>query len=90
MPRLLSGHLEADESLLTGESVPVRKVPGADGCRSFSPAPWLPAASVLAESPPRYRHGIGSHRTGPGFDRGSDSGLQLASRRLVRFSRWRP
>ncbi len=48
-------NLSADESLLTGESVPVRKVASADAadarpgpaattCRPSSPAPWSPRA----------------------------------------------
>ena len=81
---LLDGHLDVNESLLTGEAVPVTKLPaGADD--RCSPAPWSPRASAwpgYRRLPPPRRSATSARRW-PRPPRRCP-GLQRASRRLIR------
>ena len=79
--RLFDGQLEVDESLLTGESVPVAKTPGADLFASTVVTRGVSLAEVQATA---GATAIG--RIGADLARTTEppSALQLASRQLVR------
>lgn len=82
---LLNGHLEADESLLTGESVPVRKLPCSDNDKVFAGTVVTKGhgmAQVTAIATATALGGIGQALNSAVE---TTSGLQHASRRLVRI-----
>jgi Ca2+-transporting ATPase len=82
--RLLEGHLGVDESLLTGESVPVTKLPGGEGGALFASTVvtkgvGLAEVHAVAGATAVGRIGNALHATVEPV-----SGLQQASRRLIR------
>ncbi len=83
--RLLSGHLEADESLLTGESVPVRKVPGADAGEIFAGTVVTKGRGTAQVTATATATALGHIGQALSSTVEVTSGLQRASRRLVRI-----
>ncbi|MGA0587765.1 cation-translocating P-type ATPase [Dyella sp. KRB-257] len=82
--RLLDGQLDVDESLLTGEPVPVSKLPGEAGTLSASTVVTrgVGVAEVFATGASTAVGAIGQSLAGT---REAVSGLQRASRRLIRL-----
>jgi len=81
---LLDGHLDVNESLLTGEAVPVTKLPGSDAGQLFASTVATKGVGVaevhaIAESTAVGRIGQALASTVEPV-----SGLQQASRRLIR------
>ena len=81
---LLEGQLDANESLLTGEAVPVAKLPGADGGALFASALITRGIGIAEVTATASATAVG--RIGEALARTVEprSGLQDSSRRLIR------
>ncbi len=81
---LLDGHLDVDESLLTGEAVPVTKLPGEDAGQLFASTVATKGVGVAEVRAIAGATAVG--RIGQALADAVEpvSGLQQASRRLIR------
>ncbi|THD08688.1 cation-translocating P-type ATPase [Rhodanobacter lindaniclasticus] len=81
---LLDGHLDVNESLLTGEAVPVTKLPGADAGQLFASTVVTKGVGVAEVYAIAGSTAVG--RIGQALSTTVEpvSGLQRASRRLIR------
>jgi Ca2+-transporting ATPase len=81
---LLDGHLDVNESLLTGEAVPVTKLPGAEGGQLFASTVATKGVGVAEVRAIAGATAVG--RIGQALSATVEpvSGLQRASRRLIR------
>ena len=81
---LLDGHLDVNESLLTGEAVPVTKLPGANGDQLFASTVVTKGVGVAEVHAIAGATAVG--RIGQALSSTVEpvSGLQRASRRLIR------
>jgi Ca2+-transporting ATPase len=81
---LLDGHLDVNESLLTGEAVPVTKLPGASSAQLFASTVVTKGVAVAEVGAIAEATTIG--RIGQALSTTVEpvSGLQQASRRLIR------
>ncbi|MEO7324065.1 MAG: cation-translocating P-type ATPase [Dokdonella sp.] len=81
---LLEGHLDVDESLLTGEAVPVTKLPGDHSALLFASTVVTKGVGMAEVSATASATAVG--RIGAALDSTVEpvSGLQKASRRLIR------
>jgi Ca2+-transporting ATPase len=82
--RLLDGQLDANESLLTGESVPVMKLPGEHQGRLFASTLVTRGVGLAEVTAIAGATAVGKIGEALAATREPPSGLQQASRRLVR------
>ena len=82
--RLVEGHLDVDESLLTGEAVPVTKLPGAAGAELFASTVVTKGVGMAEVVATASATAVG--RIGQALASTVEpiSGLQRASRQLIR------
>ncbi|MBN8714322.1 MAG: cation-translocating P-type ATPase [Xanthomonadales bacterium] len=81
---LLDGHLDVNESLLTGEAVPVTKLPGADAGQLFASTVATKGVGIAEVRAIAGATAVGRIGQALADTVEPASGLQLASRRLIR------
>jgi Ca2+-transporting ATPase len=81
---LLDGHLDVNESLLTGEAVPVTKLPGGDGSQLFASTVATKGVGVAEVHAIAGATAVGRIGQALGATVEPVSALQQASRRLIR------
>ena len=81
---LLDGYLEVNESLLTGEAVPVTKLPGAERAALFASTVVTKGVGVAQVTATATGTAVGRIGQALASTTEAMSGLQLASRRLIR------
>ncbi|CAM5232847.1 cation-translocating P-type ATPase [Rhodanobacter lindaniclasticus] len=81
---LLDGHLDVNESLLTGEAVPVTKLPGEDAGQLFASTVATKGVGVAEVRAIAGATAVGRIGQALADTVEPASGLQLASRRLIR------
>ncbi|WEN14497.1 cation-translocating P-type ATPase [Rhodanobacter sp. AS-Z3] len=81
---LLDGHLEVNESLLTGEAVPVTKLPGTEKAQLFASTVATKGVGVAEVHATGAATAVGRIGQALIATQEPESGLQQASRRLIR------
>lgn len=81
---LLDGHLDVDESLLTGESVPVTKLPGTQSGRLFASTVATKGIGIAEVEAVAVNTAVGKIGQALASTTEAVSGLQQSSRRLIR------
>ena len=81
---LLDGHLDVDESLLTGESVPVTRLPGETTAQLFASTVVTKGVGMAEVSATATATAVGRIGQALAATTEAVSGLQQASRRLIR------